>query len=373
MTAAGLLLAACGGGGSGSGESAAGSGSGAAADVAAYQKVVDDATAPVTTWNGPTSAPAPTSGKRVAVITCAAVVSGCARQAEGVQQAGALLGWTVTVFDGKGDPVEWNRAATQAVNSGVDAIVLAAADPVPMKASLDLAAQRGIPVGTTGVGIAAGNGVAFDVGADYGYWGRVLGNWIVADSRGSANLLQTTDKEFPSQNDIVDEMNKVIGTCSGCTIASTEQFVVTDIGNGLGQRIANTLQRLPQVTYLNGAYDSAAADMISAIRNAGLGSRVKVVSCVGAPQNLGFVADGELQKVDIVQDDIYLGFAAVDQMNRLLSGQPLWTTPGETNDKLGYSQGAPSKLLTPANVGDPNQPWVAENDYVAQYRKLWGV
>jgi ribose transport system substrate-binding protein len=342
-------------------------------DVATYQEVVDEATAPVTEWSGPTSAPTPVEGKEIAVIECAAVVSGCVRQAEGVTQAAELLGWTVTVFDGKGDPVEWNKAATQAINSGADAIILAAADPVPMKSSLELAAENDIPVGTTGVGVAAGNGVAFDVGADYGYWGEALGSWIVADSQGSAQVLQTIDKEFASQNDIVAEMNEVIESCSGCEVAATEQFVVTDIGNGLGQRIANSLQSNPDIDYVNGAFDSAAADMIPAIKNAGLGDRTKVVSCVGAPQNLGFVADGDVQQVDMVQDDIYLGFAAVDQLNRIFAGEPLWETPGESNDRLRYAQGAPSKLLTAENVDDPDSPWVAENDYVAQYSKIWGV
>jgi len=364
-----LLLAACGANGS----TDSPGGGAAQADVASYQQVVDDATADVTEWTGPTSAPAPAEDKEIAVIECAAVVSGCVRQAEGVQQAAELLGWTVTVFDGKGDPVEWNKAATQAINSGVDAIILAAADPVPMKASLDLAAEKGIAVGTTGVGIAAADGVAFDVGADYGYWGTTLGSWIVADSKGSAKLLQTVDKEFASQNDIVAEMNKVVESCSGCEVVDTEQFVVTDLGNGLGQRIANTLQSNPDITYVNGAYDSAAADMVPAIKNAGLGDRVKLVSCVGAPQNLGFVADDDLQKVDIVQDDIYLGFAAVDQLNRLFAGEPLWETPGETNEKLLYAEGAPSKLLTSENIGDPETPWTAENDYVARYTELWGV
>lgn len=366
-----LLLAAC--GGTGSAGTPGGEGGAVDADVASYQQVVDDATAEVTDWNGPTSAPTPVEDKEIAVIECAAVVSGCVRQAEGVQQAAELLGWTVTVFDGKGDPVEWNRAATQAINSGADAIILAAADPVPMKSSLDLAAENGIPVGTTGVGIAAWNGVAFDVGADYGYWGEVLGSWIVADSEGSAQLLQTIDKEFASQNDIAAQMSEVIESCSGCAVAATEQFVVTDIGNGLGQRIANSLQSNPDIDYVHGAFDSAAADMIPAIKNAGLGERVKVVSCVGAAQNLGFVADGDVQMVDMVQDDIYLGFAAVDQLNRIFAGEPLWETPGESNEKLRYAQGAPSKLLTADNVGDPDSPWVAENDYVAQYSRIWGV
>ncbi|OZC80444.1 hypothetical protein CH274_14770 [Rhodococcus sp. 06-418-5] len=343
-------------------------------DLSSFQAVVDDALAPVTDWTGPTETPTPPTDISIAVVVCSGSVSGCVRQADGVTQAGEALGWTVTRFDGKGDPVGQNQAMTQAINSGVDAIILAATDPVPLGGAIELAASRGIPVGAAGLGIAATDGVLFDVAPDYTLWGDQLGSWIVTDSGGTANFLPTVDREFPSSPAIADAMVAAVDRCDECVVQDTQQFVVTDIGNGLGQRIASALQAEPSIDYVSGAFDSAAADMVPAMGNTGLSDRVTLVSCVGAPQNLGFIRDGNIQAADVVQDDVFLGYGAVDQMIRVLSGQPLWETPGVTDDRLRYSQGAPSRLLTIDNVDEvTDQYWVAENGYVDRYLELWGV
>nr|WP_179282701.1 substrate-binding domain-containing protein [Rhodococcus sp. 15-1154-1] len=342
-------------------------------DLSSFQEIVDSALAPVTEWSGPDETPTPPKDISVAVIVCSGAVSGCVRQGEGVAQAGEALGWNVTSFDGRGDPVAQNQAMTQAVNSGADAIILAAADPVPLRASIELASSRGIPVGTTGLGLAPSSGVAFDIGPDYEQWGEQLGSWIVTDSMGTANFLPTIDREFANSVTIAEAMVDTVGRCEQCEVQNTEQFVVTDIGNGLGQRIASTLQSNPNIDYVSGAFDSAAADMVPAIANAGLTERISLVSCVGAPQNIDFVKSGNIQKVDVVQDDIYLGFAAVDQMIRLLVDQPLWQTPGVSDERVSYGEGSPSRLLTADNADEVSEFWVAENGYVERFYALWGV
>jgi ABC-type sugar transport system substrate-binding protein len=311
---------------------------------------------------------------KLAVIICASVVSGCVRQGQGMQEAGEALGWEVTVYDGKGDPVAQNTAMSQAINSGANAVLLAATDPVPLSSSVELAKSKGIPVGTTGLGAEPGvGGAAFDVGPDYARWGTVLGSWIVADSKGTANFLPTIDEEFANSTSIAETMIETVKQCSGCTVNETQQFVVADIGNGLGQRIASELQRDPNINYVSGAYDSAAADMVTAIANAGIGDRISLVSCVGSPQNFQFVKDGNVQKVDMVQDDVYMGFAAVDQISRLLAGEQLWKTPGVTDPRAQYGEGSPDQLLTQSNIGDPSVDWVAPFDYQAKFKALWGV
>lgn len=343
-------------------------------DLTSFRSVVEEASKPATTWNGPTSAPEPPTGIKLAVIVCSSVVSGCIRQGQGMEEAGEALGWDVDVYDGKGDPVTQNQAMTQAINGGADAVLLAATDPVPLNAAVDLATSRGIPVGTTGLGTEPGvGGAAFDVGPDYARWGEVLGSWIVQDSEGVATFLPTVDKEFANSTTIAESMIAAVERCEECTVKETEQFVVGDIGNGLGERIVSILQRDPAIDYVSGAFDSAAADMVPAIVNAGLAERVNLVSCVGSPQNYSFIEAGNVQKVDMVQDDRYMGYAAVDQIIRLLTDEPLWETPGVDDPRAKYGQGTPDRLLTADNLGNPSEDWVADFDYVSEYKKLWGV
>lgn len=343
-------------------------------DLTAFQKVVDDAMVASVEWNGPDRTPTPPQDVKLAVVVCSSVVSGCVRQGQGMQEAAEALGWDVDVYDGKGDPVAQNQAMTQAITSGADALLLAAVDPVPLSAPIELAESKGIPVGTTGLGAEPGKGgAAFDVGPDYARWGKVLGSWIVTDSKGVANFLPTVDEEFENSKTIANAMIDTVEDCTSCTVQDVEQFVVSDIGNGLGQRMASRLMSDPRITYMSGAFDSAAADIGPALNNAGLGKRVRLVSCVGSPQNYGFIVNDDVQKVDMVQDDVYMGYAAVDQMIRLLVGEPLWATPGVSDPRAQYGQSTPDQLLTKANIDDPNQDWAADFDYVSKYKELWRV
>jgi ABC-type sugar transport system substrate-binding protein len=342
-------------------------------DLSSFEAVVEEAMAPATEWEGPPETPTPPRDISLAVVLCAGVVDGCNRQAQGVTEAAESLGWTVTQYDGKGDPVAQGQALTQALNSGADAVVMNAIDPGPLQEPLKLAAERGIPVATTGLGIAPGNGILFDAGADYSEWGSILGSWIAVDSEGTGVVLPMNDKEFASVQAPTDSLISTLEECEGCEVKDTEEFIVANIGNGLGQRVASILQRENDVNYVWAGYDAAASDMVPAIANAGLGERVKLVSIVGAPLNLGFIADGNVQAAVVAQDDLYTGFVAVDQMSRVLSGEPLYKTPGETDERRAYSQSLPSRLFTAENLDDNPEYWIAENDYVKNYHELWGI
>jgi ABC-type sugar transport system substrate-binding protein len=350
-----------------------GGGSTSDQDLSAFQTVVDEAMQPWMEWNGPDETPAPPKDIELALVTCAGVVAGCVLPAEAAQEAAEALGWKTTMYDGQGDPVVQNNVVTQAITSGADAILMAGVDPAQIGSALELAEEQGIPVGSMTQGIEAGNGIAFDIGADYVQSGAIMGSWIAVDSGGTAVVLPTNDKEFASTVAIVDSAIDTLGDCDACEVKDTEYFVGSDIGNGLGDRIAQILQREASVNYVIGAFDPAVADMVPAINNAGIGDRVKIISNVGLTQNLEFIADGDVQAADIVYDNTSIGYAAVDQIIRLLTGNPLFETPGVTDPRFIYNQGAPQHLMTAGNLDDPSVPWTADNDAVSRYRTLWGL
>jgi ABC-type sugar transport system substrate-binding protein len=292
---------------------------------------------------------------------------------EEAQKAAQTLGWQTKIYDGKGDPAVQARVVTQAVNGGADAILMAGVDPTAIQSAMSAAQQRKIPVGSMTQGIAPTGGIAFDIGANYAKAGELTGQWIVADSDGKANVLPTNDKEFASTQAIVDGAVGVLKGCTGCQVKAPEYFTAATIGNGLGQRIASSLQRDPKVDYVIGAFDPAVSDMVPAIQNAGIGSRVKIISNVGLEQNLGYIKSGNVQAADVVFDNQYVGYAAVDQMIRTLAGKPLSKSTGETDPRYIYNENVPYHLVTKQNVGDPKQPWRANIDTVARFNKLWGV
>jgi ribose transport system substrate-binding protein len=342
-------------------------------DLSDYEAVVSQAMEPWTAWEGPDSTPTPPKDISLAIVACAGVVAGCVLPANAAQEAAEALGWSVTQYDGQGDPVTQNQVVTQAINSGADAVLMAGVDPAQIESALDLAEANGIPVGSMTQGIAPGDGIAFDIGADYVQSGRIMGSWIITDSEGTATVLPTNNKEFASTVAIVESAIDTVEECDACSVKETEYFVGSNIGNGLGQRIASALQRQPDVDYVIGAFDPAVGDMVPAINNAGIGDRVKIVSNVGLTQNLEFIADGNVQAADVVYDNTYIGYAAVDQLIRVLTGEPLWENPEATDERFVHNEGAPQHLVTADNVGDPSVPWTADNDAVAKYLELWGV
>ena len=211
------------------------------------------------------------------------------------------------------------------------------------------------------------------MGADYVQSGVIEGSWIVADFKGAAVVLPTNDKEFGSTVTIVNSAIDTVKKCKACGLKETLFFTGSQIGNGLGQRVASALQREPDVNYVIGAFDPAVSDMVPAINNIGIGNRIEIVSDVGLTQNLQFIKDGNVEAADVVYDNTYEGYAAVDQVIRVLSGNNLYKTPGVTDQRFVYSQNVPQHLVTSENVSDPTVLWTANNDAVKHYRKLWGV
>ena len=344
-----------------------------AQDLAEFAKVVAEASQPWTKWDGPQSTPTPPKDVKLALVACAGTIAGCVAPLDGAVAAAKDLGWTSTMYDGQGDPVAQNKVVTQAINAGATAILLGGIDPAQIGSALELAASKKIPVGSITQGIAPGNGIAFDVGGDYVQSGVIMGSWIVADSKGAAVVLPTNDKEFASTVTIVNSAIDTVKKCQGCALKDTLFFTGSQIGNGLGQQIASALQREPDVNYVIGAFDPAVSDMVPAINNVGIGDRIKIISNVGLTQNLQFIKDGNIQAADVVYDNTYEGYAAVDQLIRVLTGAELYKTPGVTDPRFAYNQNVPQHLVTKENVGDPTVLWTAKNDAVKHYRELWGV
>src|SRR5689334_13545740 len=79
------------------------------------KSAVDAARQPKASWVGPTAPVKAETGKIVYVVTCASQGIGCVRAANGVVEAGGVLGWDVRVIDGRGDPAAWNAGILSAV------------------------------------------------------------------------------------------------------------------------------------------------------------------------------------------------------------------------------------------------------------------
>lgn len=365
----GALMAGCGSttsGSSGSDPGAANSTSHQAALLSAAR------TASPSAYQGPTAPAKAPHNLTVGVVTCSSQLSGCVSPAKGVQQAAKTLGWSVTVYDGGGTSQKQNAAMLDAISSGAKVIVTIAIDPNLVQQGLRAAKKAGVLVVSGSNGIDTPNpvekpapgklGYAFDVGPDYAALGHKAADWIIGDSNGKANVAVFSDPEFPSVIAFQNGLLAGLKTCKGCTISPLQDFNGTQVGTTLGSQTTGYLQSHPSVDYVFSPYDPAAAAQVTAIAQAGLANRVKLVGVLGSQQNLNFIRQGEVQAADAAYDNRYMGYMIVYQTVRLLNKEPLFSPHGGN---------LPGVVLDKTNVPKAGADWTASFGYPAKFEQLY--
>jgi ribose transport system substrate-binding protein len=237
-----------------------------------------------------------------------------------------------------------------------------------------MAHSKNIPVGSSAQGVAPSpSGFAFDVGANWSEVGRLQGNWIVADSKGKGDFLPMIDKEYASVVASVKAAEDVVKSCSSCTVEGEQSFVGSNVGNGLGQRVVGVLRSNPKIDYVDGTYDPASADIATGIANSGIGSDVKLIGQIGLHLNFNLIREGRGQTADVAFDQVYTGYATVDQLIRLMTHKPLFVTPSTDDPRYKYGEDVPIKLITKANVPAPGHNYEAPIGAVQHFHALWGL
>ncbi|MDQ1013669.1 sugar ABC transporter substrate-binding protein [Streptomyces afghaniensis] len=323
-------------------------------------------------YQGPTQSVTAPKNVKVAVITCLSILSGCVSPATGAQQAAKHLGWQVRVFDGGGTPDKQNAQMLNALSWGAKIILNIAIDPNAVQDGLRAAKRAGVPVGAGSNGLDSPNppvkptgnnlGYAFDVGPDYAALGKKAAQWVQADSKGKANIVVYSDKEFPSvlalQKGLLDQLKK----CKDCTVQPLRYFTGNQVAQVLPQSVVSYLRSHTDVDYVFIPYDPAAAAVVPAIAQAGLGNRVRLISVLGSQENLNFVRKGQVQVADAAYDNRYMGYAMLDQTSRLLTQKPLADPHGEN---------LPFVVLDKDNVPEAGSDWHASFDYPKTFDGLW--
>lgn len=367
-------LAACGSSTSGGSSSTSGKAPGSGSpSLATFQTKLNAAKKSTSKWQGPTTPVTPPKHFRLAIVTCLSALHGCVSPAEGAVHAAKALGWQTSIYDGKGDPTIQSKRIEQALTDKANAIITVAVDGDAVKGALAHAKSAGVPVISTSNATAPGEqGYMFDTSPDLEATGRAIADWMIVDSKGKAVVTPYLDKEFQSNISTEDGLQAELKLCTTCKVNSTQNFVSTDVGNGLGPQTVAYLRKHPDVDYVHASFDPAAADQVPAILQAGLGSHIKLSSILGDSQNLSFITKGQVQASDGAWDNEYEGWATVDQIIRLVSKKPLFVA-NNVPARFKYGENIPYVLLTKDNLPAGDKDWHASFDYIAKFKKLWGL
>lgn len=321
-------------------------------------------------YRGPTEPAKAPPGIKLAIVSCAASLKGCQIPAEAAAEAAKAIGWQTTVFDGKANPKTQSSAMLDALAWGANVIIASSIDYRSIQLALGQAKKAGVPVVSVGQGGDTPNALpvlepgqlawAFAIDPDNLALGRAIGEWIVEDSGGKANVVAFNDKEFDSVDTQHKGIMEVFAKCGGCT-ADAQSFSANQIATNLGQQVVGYLRANPAVTYVYMPYDPAAFAVAAALRQAGLGKRVKLASLLGDEENLDLIRRGDVQVADVAFDTTYEGYAAVDQIIRHLNKQPLFEPHGEN---------VPMLVLDKTNLPEKGN-WVASSGYKEKFLALW--
>jgi len=324
----------------------------ASADTGAAAARVEQASKPITAWDGFGAPIDPPAGKHIVAIECSSLGVGCVQGAQATQEAAKQLGWSADVVNGKGDPSVWNSAIQAAVASKADGIVLFAISPALVSDAVAKAKAAGVPVVAAFVGPKADGLVVPD--AQDG--GQTMAAYLAAASGGKANVLMLNDGEFA----IPDERNKAMVAelgriCPGCKTKDVE-FTFATMPTKLPGQVAAALQADPTIDYVTVPFDAAVQFVRQGMQQAG--SKAKIASFEGDPPTLKTIGDGT-QVADLAVPNTWAGWQAVDDLARLMAGETVTDTP------------LPMRLFTEDNKADAAD-WDGDLDFRAKYRELWG-
>jgi ribose transport system substrate-binding protein len=325
-----------------------------------------------TKFEGPTAPTKPQKNIKIALIACASALEGCEAPVTGAKNAAKQIGWEVQTYDGGGSAQQQNTSMLNAISWGANVILNVGIDPNLIQQGLKAAKDKGIIVGSGSNAIdapnpvvqpAAGNlGYAFDVAPDYTKLGKALADWFIVETKGKANLAFFSDPEFPAVLAIEKFFLEEVSKAPGIKISDPIKFTAQQIGSNLGQMTTGYLKSHPDVDWIWSAEDPAAAVQVAAIKQAGLAKQVKLMSQVGAKQNMNFIANGEIQASDAAFDNEYMGWAMVDQASRLLNKEPL-AEP--------HNENLPYVVIDKTNLPKDGTNWAAPFDYKSEYLRLW--
>jgi ribose transport system substrate-binding protein len=362
-----LVLAACGSSSNSSTSSSASTTSSAGAVPAASQAAYDKAIVPATQIKAvqiglkPFT---PKAGASVYNISCDVSIVGCNEISNNIKAGVTALGYKYTRCDVGKSPDGGNRCFTSAVNAKPSVIAVNAVGVGVAGDGYAAAKKAGIPVVGLFTGDPAGaEGVKVQVG-DKGceQEGALVADAIAVQSKGKANVL------FASEKSIQCDVARLAGfkaqlpkACPKCTYKEL-QFDASTMQQSLPQQMQAEINSNPNLNWIVGVFDGAAAIANTQVQQAGKQDSISVAGMDADPANITVMQQKGPQKLDVAFAFNETPWAAADSAGRVYSKQ---TVPA----------GVPANifLVTQNNLHElpPSKVWPGPADYQQQFKQLW--
>jgi ribose transport system substrate-binding protein len=217
--------------------------------------------------------------------------------------------------------------------------------------------------------------IDLNIALPYARAGRLMADWMIADSNGNVNALIV----FPSDalagvdvaNACADELKKLSPKSKvrriGVTFPDRPQ---------LGTKTLVELTKHPDVNYVVGCFDSLTLQVQPAIALAAASGsktakRIKIVSFNAIAAVMTMLQKREIVAAEVGAPNIWHGWAQIDAALRLMTNSPLVKTEG-----IGLRIFDRTNLGAKFNLSAPEENWYGPNfrKQVADgFKQLWRV
>jgi ribose transport system substrate-binding protein len=367
---AALALAACGSDDDGGSDEKASSG-----DVAKYQQQLEALYKG--TYQPPSGGPVdPPPGKNIWIISTGQEIETAQNASKAMEEAGQDLGWEVSLFDGKFESSRQISGIEQALADKADGLVLVYVDCAPVKAALQQAKKAGVAV--TGIESKdcepslIDHVVKYVGNEDFATWvahsfGGAQAKWVIAKTKGEARTIVTVQTDLYTtavtyDPGITDEFEK----CKTCEIVDTIEFVGTEFGPPLQQKIEQSLNKHPEANSFIAAYDAVltGGGGAAALRASGRLDEIESMGGEGSVPGIELIYNEAGMDACSGIPTAWEGYGAIMGLARIFAGQD----PNKGNSGIGAQACDREHNLPPKG-----ESYQAPIDFVAEYNKLWGV
>jgi ribose transport system substrate-binding protein len=329
------------------------------------------ATAPVTTWDGPTTGPKAQPGKFIVYVSSNQQNGGVLGVSKGIAEAAAAIGWRFQIIDGMGTVAGQTDAINQAIALKPDGIILGGLDATSQQAALQKATALGIKVVGWHAGSAPGpipdEGVFMNISSDPEATAKLAADYAIAQSNGTAQAVILTDSEYAIAVTKSQGMRSEIEQCQSCKLLSYEDTPLAAVSTRMPPLMTSLLKRYGSNLWMLGINDLYFDYTASTLQKAGIGqdqSPQFISAGDGSVSAYDRIRSGQHQVATIPEPLNQQGWQIVDELNRALAGgQP-----------SGYVMDV--HLVTKANIGvdgGPQNVFDPGNGYRKQYQRLWGI
>ena len=339
--------------------------------LAGPRAVVEAATKPSSSWDGPTTGPKAVTGKTVVYVAGDMRNGGIQGNADGVQEAGKKIGWTIRVLDGQGSISGIQSAFSQAIALKPDGIIIGGFDVVQNASIIKQAVGQGIKVAAWHGGAKPGPmpdyQVVANITSDSADVAKVAADYAIVQSNGHAGVIIFTDSAYSMALSKARMMRDEMHNCPTCTVLSFEDTPLAETSARMAQLTTSLLQRYGEKwTYtlaINDLYyDFIGPPLISAGRDPG-GPPVNISAGDGSNSAYERIRSGQYQAATVPEPLLLHGWQVIDELNRDFSGQKA----------SGYV--APVHLVTAKNVeldGGKKDNYDPDDHYREAYARIWG-